>query len=69
MNPEDLSDEGDEGIGLGSLLEGTEVFNFMGKISSTLSYWTGRQQTKPEQPSSAPKDKVMRSVNVTSSSD
>lgn len=30
-------------MGLGQLLEGTEVFNFMEKISSTLSYWTKRQ--------------------------
>lgn len=50
VNPEDISDEGEEGVGLGSLLEGTEVFKFMEKISSTLNYWTGRQkQSKREQ--------------------
>lgn len=66
VNPENLSEEGDEGVGLGSLLEGTEVFNFMAKISSTLSYWTGRQQRKQPAPKS---DQVMRSANATSSSD
>lgn len=38
--PEDISDEGEENPGLGSLLEGTEVFNFMEKISNTINYWT-----------------------------
>ena len=44
MEPENISDDGEEGVGLGQLLEGTEVFNFMEKISSTLSYWTKRGQ-------------------------
>jgi hypothetical protein len=52
-------------LGLGSLLEGTEVFNFMEKISNTLSYWTKREKV-------VKKKEVMESVmlsNPNSSSD
>ena len=57
MFPENLSDDGDENVGLGSLLEGTEVFNFMEKISSTLSYWTKREAPQIKQEKTTQLDK------------